>query len=142
MEYRVRTIGDVDLVASQVKAKFHATTRPFTVEIKDGVRTLSQNALFHRWVGEIAEQTNESADQVKRECKFYIGVPILMSADPDFVAFVSNLKSLTTEEKIAAMDFIAVTSIMTTGQLSQMCDAVFRKYTEQGVRLTIPEEKK
>jgi ribosomal silencing factor RsfS len=64
-----------------------------------------------------------------------------MADDPGFVAFVGKLKALTTEEKVAAMDYVAVTSVMTTGQLSKMCDAVFRKYTERGFTLTQPEDK-
>lgn len=115
---------------------------PFTLTVKEGkVRTLSQNALLHKWFGEIAKQTHETADQVKRECKFYQGCPILMADDPQFVAFLSNLKNLTVEEKIAAMDYISVTSVMTTKQLSAMCDAVEAKYLPQGVRLTQPEAK-
>lgn len=115
-------------------------TLPFTLTIREGKpRTLSQNAIFHKWMGEIAEQTGESADQVKRECKYYQGCPILMADNPAFVDFVGNLSHLTTEQKIAAMDYVAVTSIMTTKQLGKMCDAVHRKYVEQGVVLTQPE---
>ena len=118
-------------------------TVPFTLSVSEGkLRTLSQNALLHKWFGEIAKQTNESADQVKRECKFYQGCPILMAEDPAFVAFVANLSRLTVEEKIAAMDYVSVTSVMTTKQLSAMCDAVHRKYVAQGIRLTDPEARK
>ena len=116
---------------------------PFTITVSEGkARTISQNALMHKWFGEIAKQTNESADQVKRECKFYQGCPILMAEDPLFVAFVEKIAHLTTEEKIAAMDYVSVTSVMTTKQLSKMCDAVQRKYLGQGLRLTDPELRK
>lgn len=113
---------------------------PFTLNISEGKpRTLSQNALLHKWIGEIAKQTHESTDQVKRECKFYQGCPILMADDPAFVAFIRNISHLTVEQKIAAMDYVAVTSVMSTKQLSAMCDAVARKYRSQGVILTDPE---
>tara|TARA_R110000751_G_scaffold65483_2_gene133971 strand:- start:15157 stop:15573 length:417 start_codon:yes stop_codon:yes gene_type:complete len=115
---------------------------PFTLTMREGkVRSLNQNALLHKWFGEIAKQTHSTADQVKRECKFYQGCPILMAEDPQFVAFLSHLKSLTIEQKIAAMDYISVTSVMTTKQLGAMCDAVEAKYLPQGVRLTQPEDK-
>ncbi len=115
---------------------------PFTLTYREGkVRSLSQNALLHKWFGEIAKQTHSTADQVKRECKFYQGCPILMADDPQFVAFLSNLKNLTVEQKIAAMDYISVTSVMNTKQLSAMCDAVEAKYLPQGIRLTQPEDK-
>ncbi|MEX3315721.1 hypothetical protein [Sulfitobacter sp. PS-8MA] len=115
---------------------------PFTLTMREGkVRSLSQNALLHKWFGEIARQTHSTADQVKRECKFYQGCPILMADDPQFVAFLSNLKNLTVEQKIAAMDYISVTSVMNTKQLSAMCDAVEAKYLPQGIRLSQPEDK-
>lgn len=115
---------------------------PFTLTMREGkVRSLSQNALLHKWFGEIARQTHSTADQVKRECKFYQGCPILMADDPQFVAFLSHLKNLTVEQKIAAMDYISVTSVMNTKQLSAMCDAVEAKYLPQGIRLTQPEDK-
>lgn len=115
---------------------------PFTLTMREGkVRSLNQNALLHKWFGEIAKQTHSTADQVKRECKFYQGCPILMAEDPQFVAFLSHLKSLTVEQKIAAMDYISVTSVMNTKQLSAMCDAIEAKYLPQGIRLTQPEDK-
>lgn len=112
---------------------------PYRLTATKGVRTLSQNAIFHKWVGEIAAQTHCTADQVKRECKFYQGCPILMAENPEFVAFIGNLRHLTTEEKIAAMDYVAVTSVMDTKQMAKMCDAVQAKYLPQGIVLTNPE---
>lgn len=115
---------------------------PFTLTMREGkARSLSQNALLHKWFGEIAKQTHSTADQVKRECKFYQGCPILMAEDAQFVAFLGHLKSLTVEQKIAAMDYISVTSVMNTKQLSAMCDAVEAKYLPQGIRLTQPPER-
>ena len=116
---------------------------PFTLSVKEGkLRSISQNALIHKVFGEIAKQSNESADQIKRECKFFQGCPILMADDPAFVAFVSNLSHLTTEEKIASMDYVSVTSMMTTVQLTDFGEAVYRKYTSQGIRLTHPDDRK
>ena len=113
---------------------------PFTLTYRDGkVRTLNQNALIHKWFGEIAKQTHSATDQVKRECKFYQGCPILMADDPQFCEFLSNLKSLTVEQKIAAMDYVAVTSAMTTKQLGRMGDAMRAKYLPQRIQLTDPE---
>ena len=113
---------------------------PFTLTFKEGkVRTISQNALLHKWIGEIAKQTHSPVDQVKRECKFYQGCPILMADDPAFCAFLKHLKNLTLEEKIAAMDYVSVTSVMTTKQLSQMGDAMRAKYLPQGIHMTDPE---
>ena len=65
-----------------------------------------------------------------------------MAEDPQFVKFVENLSHLTVEEKIAAMDYVAVTSVMDTKQLGRFADAVQRKYLGQGLRLTDPEAQK
>lgn len=116
---------------------------PFTMTVSEGkARSLSQNALIHKWFSEIAAQTHSSADQVKRECKLYQGCPILMADDPAFVSFIRNLSGLTVEEKIAAMDYVSVTSVMTTKQLKQFGDAVQAKYLPQAIRLTDPEARK
>lgn len=116
---------------------------PFTLTVSEGrKRTLSQNALLHKWFTEIAKQTHSTPDQVKRECKFYQGCPILMADDPQFVGFIRNLSHLTIEAKIAAMDYVSVTSVMTTAQLSTFSDAVQAKYLAQGVRLTDPEARR
>lgn len=113
---------------------------PFTLTFRAGkIRTNDQNALVHRWFADIAKQTHSAIDQVKRECKFYQGCPILMADDPLFCAFLKHLKDLTLEEKIAAMDYVSVTSVMTTKQLSQMGDAMRAKYLPQGIHMTDPE---
>jgi hypothetical protein len=126
--------------AGRIAEWVEGLTLPFTLSVTEGkLRTLSQNALLHKWFGEIAKQTHESADQVKRECKFYQGCPILMADDPAFVAFIQNLSHLTVEKKIAAMDFVSVTSVMNTKQIGKMSDAVWRKYVPQGIHLTDPE---
>lgn len=123
-------------------ARLGEMPHPFSVEVRAGLkkpRSLSQNQLIHMWFGEIAKQTHASADQVKRECKFYQGCPILIGEDEQFADFARNLSHLTTEEKIAAMDYVSVTSVMSASQLSRMCDAVSLKYRPQGVNLTDPE---
>lgn len=117
---------------------------PFTATISDEEesRTQQQNRLIHRWFNDIAMQTNDSADQVKRECKFYQGCPILIAEDEQFAAFVKKLSHLTIEEKVAAMDFVSVTSAMSVKQLGRMMDAIALKYRPQGIRLTDPEMRK
>jgi hypothetical protein len=113
---------------------------PFTLTFKEGkVRTISQNALIHKWFGEIAKQTHSPIDEVKRECKLKQGCPILMADDPAFCAFLQHLKNLTYEQKLEAMDYVSVTSAMTTKQLSQMGDAMRAKYLPQGIHMTDPE---
>jgi hypothetical protein len=114
---------------------------PFTVSwTEGGKRSLDQNALMWRWNDEIAKHFGDrTADDVHRENKLLIGCRILVRDDPDFAEFVTNLSGLTYEQKLQAMDYLAVTSIMTTRQLSEFMDTVHRKFSQQGVMLTDPE---
>jgi hypothetical protein len=113
---------------------------PFTVTwAAGGKRSLDQNALMWRWNDEIAKHFGDrTADDVHRENKLLIGCRILVRDDPDFAKFVTNLSRLTYEQKLQAMDYLAVTSIMTTRQLSELMDTVHRKFSQQGVMLTDP----
>lgn len=115
--------------------------RPFTLSWKAGAdRSLDQNALHWKWAGEAAAQLGDrTADEVQRTWKLEIGVPILRSEDDDFRAFYNvALLHRTYEEKIAAMKYVPVTSIMTVPQMSKFMDAVFRQCQEQGIALTAP----
>jgi len=40
------------------------------------------------------------------------------------------------------MDYVPVTSIMKVPEMSRFLDTVFRECAEQGIRLTVPEERK
>lgn len=120
-----------------------AAPKPVTVTITSGPRrSLSQNALIHKWFGEIATAMHQTPEEIKNHCKAWHGVPILLAEDPEFSAFyLEAVKPLTVEQKLAAMRFIPVTSIMTKDQLSRFADSVFAEYTRQGIALTLPEDK-
>lgn len=116
---------------------------PFTLSWKAGAdRSLDQNALHWKWAGEVAAQLGDrTADDVQRRWKLEIGVPILRAEDDEFRAFYDvALKPRTYEQKLAAMRYVPVTSIMSVPQMSQFMDAVFRECQEQGIVLTVPHE--
>lgn len=118
--------------------------KPFTLTWKPGEdRSLDQNALQWKWAGEAASQLGDrTADELQREWKLTIGVPILRSEDADFCAFYDKaLRPRPYSEKLEAMRYIPVTSIMTVPQFSQFMDAVQRQCVEAGVALTIPEDR-
>ena len=115
--------------------------RPFTVQWKAGEdRSLDQNNLQWKWAGEAAAQLGDrTADELQREWKLTLGVPILRAEDDDFRAFYDKaLKPRSYEEKLAAMRYVPVTSIMTVPQMSAYMDAVMRQCQEQGLVLTVP----
>lgn len=113
------------------------------VSVKTGKdRSLPQNAITHAWYSQIARELRED-DELgwKSYCKLHHGVPILRAEDEDFrTAYDSVIKPLTYEQKISAMKFWPVTSLMTKEQLSKYAEAVQVDFLRRGVRLEFPEE--
>lgn len=121
---------------------------PFTVSITEGKhRTTEQNKLQRKWMTEISEQRGDvTPEEVRGECKLTFGVPILRAENEAFrVEYDKVIKPLPYEFKMKLMmepfDF-GVTRIMTTKQKTDYLDRVFRHFSEQGMILTIPEDKR
>ena len=118
--------------------------RPVTVTWTDGkLRTKPQNNLMWIWNNEIAKHRGDvDMYEVHRENKYHIGCPILMRDSPKFASAMRLWSPMTYEEKIDAMEYLDITSIMSVPQMKEYMDAVYRKYTAKGVRLTDPEIRK
>ena len=112
------------------------------VTIKTGKdRSLDQNAILHAWITQIANELREqTAAQIKAECKLVYGVPILRAEDEEFREFYDRaIKWMTYEQKLDAMAFVPVTSIMTVKQLSQFLAGMQEGYSGR-VALEFPLE--
>jgi len=103
-------------------------------------RSVDQNALSHAWYEQVSnELAQESALDVKCEAKLHCGVPILRADDEDFrQAYDVAIKGLTYEQKLEAMKFWPVTSLMTKRQLGLYLEAVQSYYLKRGVVLEFP----
>jgi hypothetical protein len=115
---------------------------PFTGDHRPGEdRSDRQNRLMWRWADEFAKAMGDrTADEVQKEWKLTIGVPILRAENDAFRAFYDKaLKVLPYPEKLAAMEYVPVTSQMTVPQMRAFMDAIQRQGAEQGVTLTDPE---
>jgi hypothetical protein len=114
------------------------------VTIKTGKdRSLDQNAISHAWYEQIARELREdSPEDVKSECKLRFGVPILRAHDEDFrEMYDASMKGhLSYHQKLKAMRFLPVTSLMTVPQLSQYLEDMQRHYAKVGVMLEFPED--
>ena len=110
-----------------------------TVRDSDG-RSLDQNALSHAWYEQVSnELSQDSALDVKCESKLHCGVPILRADDEDFrQAYDVAIKGLSYEQKLEAMKFWPVTSLMTKRQLGTYLDSVQSYYLKRGVVLEFP----
>lgn len=118
---------------------------PITVQWAQGAnRSLDQNDLQFLWANETAQQRGDCTfNEVRWDWKLRHGVPILRRDNPDFRAFYdAHLKHLSFEQKLVAMQFIPVTSEMGVRQMSEYLDTVLRECAEQGLVLTIPEERR
>ena len=121
-----------------------AQSLPLTVTIgKGGKRSLKQNALQRKWVGEIAGQLgDQTLEEVRGYCKLTIGVPILRAENEEFrEAYDATVRPLPYELKLKLMmepfDF-AVTRKMNTKQFTAYLDGVHRHFSEKGIVLTDP----
>lgn len=106
-------------------------------------RTLDQNAISHVWYEQLArELPEEDALGWKAFCKLQFGVPLLRSEDAQFREFydASIKASLSYEQKLAAMKYLPVTSLMTTALLSKYLETVQAHFLRLGVVLEFPKE--
>ncbi len=121
---------------------------PFTATVTRGsIRSYEQNRLQRLWVKEIAEQLGDrTAEEVRGECKLTIGVPMLRSEDEVFRREYDRLiRPLSYADKLACMMEpidLPVTRRMKTAMKHRYLDEIFRRYSELGVVLTIPVDKR
>jgi hypothetical protein len=111
---------------------------PFTIEIVPGKRrSIEQNKLQRRVINTIAEQTGQTAEEVRGYCKLTIGVPILRAENELFaLKYDETIKGLPYETKLAIMQEpldLPITRLMTTPQKTRYLDGVMRHFSEQGV---------
>lgn len=121
---------------------------PFTVTIARGKRrSSSQNRLNRLWAGEIAEQLgDDTAERIRGLLKLQFGVPILRAENEAFCeAYDTHVKPLPYETKLALMceplDF-PVTRLMKTDQEHRYLNEIFCFFTQKGVVLTVPPDKR
>ncbi len=106
-------------------------------------RSLDQNAISHCWYEQLARELKEDdALGWKSYCKLHHGVPILRAEDEQFREFYDRTLrvTLTYDQKLDAMKFLPVTSLMTKPQLSKYLEAVRDDFMKRGVMLEFPEE--
>jgi len=105
-------------------------------------RSLDQNAAIHCWFEQLARELKDD-DALGWKCfsKLHCGIPILRAEDLEFKTFYDGaIKGLTYEQKIAAMKFMPVSSIMTKSQLTQYAHAMQELFLQYGVRLEFLKE--
>ncbi len=105
-------------------------------------RWLDYNALSHVWYEQVANELREDDELgVKSFCKLHFGVPILRAEDADFREFydAAMKHALSYEQKIKAMNFVPVTSLMTQAQFDKYAHAMQDHYRGK-VALEFPKQ--
>ena len=103
-------------------------------------RTLDQNSLYWKWISEIARHNGDTKEEVERRLKLSHGCKILCRDNAKFLAFCQKtLKTLPYDEMLEAMDYLNVSSIMTTKQMNEYLNEIEATYRQRGVALTVPE---
>jgi len=141
-------IVDTEQARDQLHKFIAGKNLPFTASITDGKhRTNDQNSLQRKWVLEISAQLGDrTPEEVRGYCKLHFGVPILRNENDVFKAeYDAVIMPLPYEHKLKLMmvpfDF-GVTRIMTTRQKTDYLNAVHHHFSEQGLILTNPEDRK
>jgi len=141
-QYRLNSDTSVSYFNDEVATR-RAAGKPPTVQFLREDRSLDQNAMINALYGQIAAQKeDESVVDVRRHCKAYFGIPILLAYDEAFSAMYTKsiMQHLTTEEKLLAMDILPVTSRMKKPQATEYIETVIREFSKQGLSLVNPNE--
>ena len=136
----IRAPEHVDALADILRAR----KMPITVQWAQGAPLSdAQRRLSFQWYMDAARQLgDQTAAEVRAECKVVFGAPILCLHSEAFKASWATLRHRFTHEevlKFVEQTELPVTSIMTIKQMTEYLDTVQRHYSQQGVRLTDPE---
>lgn len=113
------TLDGVRKVCARILAAFLKHGR-VSVVVRAGKRSLDQNAVQHVWYAQIAAASGALAVEVQREAKLLCGCPILCAEDEAFAHFYAlAIEPLDYEDRKQAMDYLAVTRLMTPAQMTQ-----------------------
>lgn len=139
------TVRDADALV-KLYARLGDMPQPFHVSVKpgEGKRSMSQNALFHAWMGQIAKATDDEPGSVKADCHIRWGIPIFRAEDEAYAGFIQAALGGRARGEVKAMierGFVPCTSLMSKPLLSRYMDAVWREYAPH-VALMDPEELK
>ena len=122
------------------------TPLPFSLTIGDGnARSLSQNALLHKWFGEIAKHFGDrDATTVKGECHHKYGLPIKKRCEQFLWVWSKTGEQMGYERqcKYLASGVLNVSSSLSVKELKEYMDGMMRDYADIGVFLTDPELRK
>lgn len=107
-------------------------------------RSIEQNKLQRKWLGELESQGDMTAEQYRAHTKLHIGVAILKSESEEFAEkYDRTIRPMPYETKLELMmlpfDF-PVTRLMSVKQKQKYLDSMFQYWASKGFILTQPGE--
>lgn len=103
-------------------------------------RSLKQNRLAFAWYKFRGEATGHGKEYERAVCKLLYGIPILRE-DEKFNAFYTvAVDRLNYEQKMAAMEYVPVTSLMKVRQFAEYLTTVDNETASIGIVLPRPED--
>ena len=105
-------------------------------------RRLIQNRLMWHWYQELAEQSDRHGmTKVDLVCynKLNLGVPILL-IDENFAEVWESMRFLSYEQKLKAMRFMPITSIMNIKQMTEFLTDFKIYWNQKGCELTTSQD--
>ena len=141
--WHLRTQQQLNGFIEHVKGLWSVNKKP-TVQFMAEERSLSQNTMMFALYGDISRQAyDKTVQDVRRECKLTIGIPILRAADQSYSDWYDRtIKLLTYEDKLTLMDHYDVTAMFTKAQGTEYIDTIPTTYTRQGYNLEDPLDAK
>jgi hypothetical protein len=118
-KYTVNSESSLSEIIGKLRVTFKEK-KYFQVTLNDGKkRSVDQNFVMHGWFKKIStEEVEYTPMQVKCLCKYHLFLPILR-ADDEYInqACIKVIDPLSYENRIKAMEFFPVTSLMKTKQI-------------------------
>jgi len=100
-------------------------------------RSPDSNALQHVWFEQVARESGEDSPAgIKRFCKLEFGCPILCAENEIFQRYFDRyIEPMPREDQLDAMNFLNVSSVMTSGQMSRYMKDIQYHYGQRGIVL-------
>jgi hypothetical protein len=117
---------------------------PLHVTAKHGqLRSIAQNALWHKWIGEAAAQMHETRQEAEAYFKYHIALPILLANHPNLKdGYKEFLGDKPYEKRLQLMvsePRLPVTSLMNVEDMSEALDKAWAWGMSNEIELTNPE---
>jgi hypothetical protein len=131
---------DVQLVSGVILGLALEKEWVITIGHDDESRSLKQNRLSHMWYAHLGRESGHGREFERAQAKLHQGIPILREGK-EFNEFYTNaLAHLEYEQRLAAMEFVPVTSLMSVHQFAEYLNEVDSKAALRGIVLPQPKD--